>query len=127
MNENSNSLNWFEIPALDLDRARKFYETIFGIQMETMEMMNMKMAMFPYGVESGKAGGALVQSDQNRPAAGGCIIYLNANPDLQEVLNRIPSAGGSILMEKTVISADIGCMAFFTDTEGNQVALHSNR
>jgi predicted enzyme related to lactoylglutathione lyase len=26
MDKNSNSLNWFEIPALDFERAKKFYE-----------------------------------------------------------------------------------------------------
>jgi predicted enzyme related to lactoylglutathione lyase len=36
MVKNSNSLNWFEIPALDISRAAKFYETIFGVKMEQL-------------------------------------------------------------------------------------------
>ena len=42
MDKNSNSLNWFEIPALDLERAKKFYEAIFATELEPIsEMMGM--------------------------------------------------------------------------------------
>jgi predicted enzyme related to lactoylglutathione lyase len=34
MEANTNSLNWFEIPVADIKRAKKFYETIFDIQMD---------------------------------------------------------------------------------------------
>ncbi len=47
MDGTTNSLNWFEIPATDIDRSRKFYETIFDLEMITHEMGDMKMAMFP--------------------------------------------------------------------------------
>ncbi len=33
-----NAISWFEIPATDIDRAQKFYETIFGITMIPMDM-----------------------------------------------------------------------------------------
>jgi len=126
MDKNSNSLNWFEIPALDIERASKFYETIFGIKMEKMqEMMGMKMAGFPADMGNGKASGALVQSAQHKPSMDGCVIYLNANPKIQTVINRIEKAKGKILMPKTQISPEIGYMAFFVDTEGNKVALHA--
>jgi predicted enzyme related to lactoylglutathione lyase len=59
------------------------------------------------------------------PSATGSIIYLNANPDLQNVLDRIEQAGGKVTMPKTSIGQN-GFMAFFTDTEGNIMALHSN-
>ena len=43
-----NALNWFDIPASDLDRAVKFYNTILGAEMTVMEPMpGFKMAMFP--------------------------------------------------------------------------------
>ena len=90
MDKNSNSLNWFEIPALDITRATKFYETIFGITMEKMqEMMGMKMSGFPADMGNGKASGALVQSQQHKPSMDGCVIYLNANPTIQTIIDRI--------------------------------------
>ena len=33
MKTSENALNWFEIPVLDINRAMKFYETIFDIKM----------------------------------------------------------------------------------------------
>ena len=126
MDKNSNSLNWFEIPALDIARASKFYETIFGIKMEKMqEMMGMKMAGFPADMGNGKASGALVQSAQHKPSMEGAVIYLNANPKIQTVIDKIEKAKGKVLMPKTQISPEIGYMAFFVDTEGNKVALHA--
>ncbi|MCF2446639.1 VOC family protein [Dyadobacter sp. CY345] len=120
---NTNALNWFEIPVNDIDRAQKFYETIFEINMQPVEMMGMQMAMFP--TERPKSGGTLVKSPNHKPSTEGAVIYLNANPDLQLVLDRIESAGGQIAMPKTNINPKTGNMAFFTDTEGNMVGLHS--
>ena len=125
MDNNANSLNWFEIPATDIKRAKQFYEAIFGIQMEQQEMMNMKMAFFPYQPQSGKASGALCESDYHKPSMDGAIIYLNGNPDLKTVLDKIESAGGRVIMPKTQITPEIGYMAFFVDSEGNRLALHS--
>ena len=125
MNAQTNSLNWFEIPVTDFERARHFYQVIFSIHMDVDHMMGMKMASFPFTMGSGKANGAIVQSDFHKPSKEGAVIYLNANPDLTEVLNKIEAEGGKIEMPKTKISDDIGYMAFFTDTEGNRVALHS--
>ena len=125
MDAQSNNLNWFEIPATDISRARKFYETIFEIEMSEQEMMNMKMAFFPWEMGSGKAAGGLVQSDMHKPSTDGAVIYLNANPALDNVLGRIESAGGQVVMPKTQISEEIGYMAFFIDSEGNKLALHS--
>lgn len=126
MDAQSNNLNWFEIPALDIDRAKKFYETIFEIEMAAQEMNGMKMAFFPWEMGSGKAAGGLVQSEMHKPSTDGCVIYLNGNPDLQNVLDRIEGAGGNIIMPKTPITDEIGFMAMFIDTEGNRMALHCN-
>ncbi|MEP6950811.1 MAG: VOC family protein [Ginsengibacter sp.] len=126
MDKNSNSLNWFEIPALDIVRAQKFYETIFDVKMEQMqEMMGMKMAGFPADMGNGKASGALVESQMHKPSTDGSVIYLNANPEIQKVIDRIEKASGKVLMPKTQISPEIGYMAFFLDSEGNKVGLHA--
>ncbi|MDR6563048.1 MULTISPECIES: VOC family protein [Arcicella] len=121
----TNALNWFEIPIIDVERAKKFYETIFDIEMIPLEMMSMQMLMFPS--QSPKSGGALVKSPYHTPSTTGALIYLNANPDLQLVLDKIESAGGTVTMPKTNIDPETGNMAFFIDTEGNLVGLHSGQ
>lgn len=122
-----NAISWFEIPTTDINRAQQFYETIFGITMMPMDMPNLKMRMFPLDDMMTQVGGALVDSGgfHKASATDGPLIYLNANPDVQHVLDKVVAAGGSIMVPKTEISPDYGFMAVFMDTEGNRVALHS--
>lgn len=125
MEKNANSLNWFEIPVTDIGRARNFYGTIFNCELDpVMDMMGMKMSNFPWEPGSGKANGGLCQSDMHKPSQEGAVIYLNANPNIQEVIDRIENAGGKVVMPKTQISPEIGYMAFFIDSEGNKIGLH---
>ena len=126
MTNKENSLNWFEISVVDIKRAKKFYETIFGIEMQQQEMMGMQMAFFPYEDMNLKVSGGLVQGPMHKPSADGAKIYLNGNPDLNNALAKVEKAGGKVTIPKTKISDEIGHMAFFIDTEGNTVALHSN-
>ena len=126
MKASANSINWFEISVADIARAANFYEKIFNITMDKQEMMGMHMAFFPWENGSGKANGALVQGEMYVPSPDGVRLYLNGDPDLQVVLDRIPGAGGTIIMEKTAIGDGLGFMAFFIDSEGNVVGLHSN-
>ncbi len=123
----NNAISWFEIPATDLPRAQKFYETIFGIQMIPMDMDNIKMRMFPLDDMNTQVGGAVVDSGGfHKPSlTEGPLIYLNGNPDVQIIMNRVEAAGGKIMVPKTQISPDYGYMAVFVDTEGNRIGLHS--
>jgi predicted enzyme related to lactoylglutathione lyase len=127
MTPKENALNWFEISVKDIKRATKFYETIFGIKLISSDMMGMQMASFPYEDMNGKVSGALVQSPQHKPSTEGAVIYLNGNPDLAGALGKVEAAGGKVAMPKTAISPEIGFMAFFIDSEGNRVGLHSNK
>jgi len=126
MNNQSNSINWFEIPVADLDRAQKFYETVFDVKLDRNDMEQFQMAMFPFEPGNGKATGALVKSEMHIPSQEGVIIYLNANPNLEVALSKVEAAGGKILIPKTQITEEYGHMAFFNDTEGNKMAMHSD-
>ena len=121
------AISWFEIPTTDINRAQKFYETIFGISMVPMDFPNIKMRMFPLDNMMTQVGGALVDSGgfHKASATDGPLIYLNANPDVQNILDRVVAAGGSIMVPKTEISPEYGFMGVFIDTEGNRIGLHS--
>ena len=123
----NNAISWFEIPATELDRAQKFYETIFNVSMIPMDMENIKMRMFPLDDMMTQVGGAVVDSGGfHKPSAtDGPLVYLNANPDVQNVLDRVAAAGGNIMVPKTQISPEYGYMAVIIDTEGNRIGLHS--
>src|ERR1700741_4536177 len=97
-----NAISWFEIPATDLNRATTFYETIFGVKLNVMDMPNIKMRMYPIDDMMG-VGGAVVDSGGfHKPSAtDGPLIYMNGNPDVQNVLDRVEAAGGQIIVPKT--------------------------
>ena len=122
-----NAISWFEIPTSDINRAQQFYETIFGISMTPMDLPNIKMRMFPLDDMMTQVGGALVDSGgfHNASATDGPLIYLNANPDVQNVLDKVEAAGGKTVVPKTEISPEYGFMGVFIDTEGNRIGLHS--
>jgi uncharacterized protein len=120
------AISWFEIPSTNLERATKFYETIFNVQLIPMDTPNIKMRLFPLEDMMG-VGGAVVDSGGfHKPSVtDGPLIYLNGNPDVQNVLDKVEIAGGKIMVPKTEISPEYGYMAVFIDTEGNRVGLHS--
>jgi len=123
----TNAISWFEIPTIDIDRAQKFYEAIFGIQMIPMDMPQLQMRMFPIQDPMTGIGGAITKAEgfYKPSATDGVLIYLNGNPDVQRVLDKVEAAGGKIIVPKTQISPEYGYMAIFVDTEGNRVGLHN--
>ena len=124
----TNATSWFEIPTNDLDRATKFYETILGISLIPMDLPDMKMRMFPVDNPGSGIGGALVHSEGffKPTSSDGVLIYLNGNPDVQLVVDKVAAAGGSVVVPKTEISPEYGYMAVIIDSEGNRIGLHNN-
>ncbi len=120
------TVGWFEIPTADMERAINFYETVFGCKLDRNKMGDFDMAWFPWDDEMKGAGGSLVHHEMYTPSQEGTLVYFSSE-DINTELDRVEDAGGTIMREKTEISPDIGYMAFFTDTEGNRIALHSRK
>ena len=121
------AISWFEIPATDLDRATKFYETLFDVKLTVMDMPQIRMRTFPVEDMMNHISGAVVDNQEfYKPSdTAGVLIYLNGNPDVQNILDKVEAAGGTINMPKTEISPEYGHMALFIDTEGNRIGIHS--
>lgn len=127
----TNVITWFEIPVTDTQRAKKFYETILDVEMRTVQAGdNEELTFFPSDpnviqATSGRVTGVLTKSPQSKPSADGTLVYLNAYPEIQLVLNRVVPAGGAILTPKHLIKA--GYIAVIRDTEGNRIGLHAEQ
>lgn len=126
----TNILTWFEIPVSDTARAKAFYEQILDIEMHTRTIpeTNEVLTFFPYDPDviqatSGRVTGVLTQSGKNSPSSNGTLIYINASPDLQLVLDKVEPAGGKILVPRMQINA--GFIAVILDSEGNRIGLHA--
>lgn len=115
-------ISWFEIPAINFDQSVAFYNHIYEIEMKTLKNGDYTMALFP---SEGGISGAIVCGTGSIPSVTGPLLYLNGGDDLNDVLEKVPIAGGRIIMEKTFIDKDSGYFAVFIDSEGNKLALHS--
>lgn len=124
MDGKSNVLNWFEIPVKDLERAKTFYESIFNMEMAKMEVGEEVLYVFKSG--SGMVSGALIKDENAISSMDGISLYLNANPSIDSILDKIEAAGGKVLIPKRQVSPEIGYIAFFNDSEGNRLGLHGN-
>jgi len=119
-----NSINWFEIPATNFERAKAFYEKLFGVEIQVMPHPEMKYGVLPGDMQGGGVTGGIVQGEGFEPSDKGTLVYLNGGDDLSGPLSRVEDAGGKVVLPKTPIGPN-GFMAHFIDSEGNKVALHS--
>lgn len=126
----TNVLTWFEIPVSDIDRAKKFYETILDIEMVKKFDGPNEAVFFPYDPQvvqatSGRVTGVLSKSKENKPSNSGTVVYINASPRIQTVLDKVEQAGGKIITPKIKIKP--GYIATIQDTEGNTIGLHAEQ
>lgn len=115
-------INWFEIPAVDFDRAVTFYSTILDVDINKGIFQGA-----PHGFLSAApdtVAGAIVLRDDLKPATTGTLIYLNVADQMTAVLERIEPAGGEVILPETAIDPN-GSFAFILDSEGNRIGLHS--
>lgn len=124
----NNVVGWFEVPVTNMERAIKFYETVFDFKLERHQMGPLDMAWFPWKEDGLGAPGSLVKNENYKPSTDGTLVYFTAHSgDLANELARVESAGGKVLLPKRLISEDYGYMALCLDTEGNRIALHSRQ
>ena len=119
-----NPIQWVEISATDIERAKAFYARVFNLEFQFIEMPESKMYMFGEPDKSGSSG-CLVQSASNKPSADGTVVYF-ACEDVGDEASRVEEAGGQLIVPKT----DIGEFGFFAqciDTEGNRIGMHSQK
>jgi uncharacterized protein len=122
---NPNPVGWFEIPVLDLQRARHFYHHVFAVEFEIIEMGADVMAMFPFDHAMAGCSGALVQGPDYEPCSTGTMVYF-ACADVAPTLEKVSHGGGTVLLGKTSIG-EHGYIAVFLDSEGNKVGMHSQQ
>lgn len=121
-------VGWFEIPVTDMDRAKAFYDAVFGIEISIHKMNELVMGWFPFAEgKPGATGSLVLQKDFYVPGADkGVVIYFSSD-DVQIQLDRVEAAGGTVVQPKKAIGGGHGFMAVFMDTEGNRIALHSQQ
>ncbi len=120
-----NLVAFFEIPAVNIQRAANFYGSILGLELEIMDFGHEKMAFFPK--ESGKYPGAISYARGFNPSESGLLLSFYVDK-METALNSIENNGGKVTLPKTKIEADDqGYFSIFIDSEGNKVGLYSDK
>jgi predicted enzyme related to lactoylglutathione lyase len=120
--QRDNRVVWFELPVVNMERAKKFYETIFSLKLNLVQFGPELIAVFPY--EAPAISGCLIEAGGLKPGHG-ALPCLNADPHLDAVLEKVERAGGRIVHPYTDMPPGMGCFARIEDTEGNLVGLHA--
>lgn len=120
------AIQWFEIPALDLERAFLFYSAVLHGNVRKGTFGNGELILFNVPFNSGEAvGGSIVVRPDLKPGAEGSLIYLNAFGKLSDAVVKVEEAGGKILAAEINLGK-FGFAALIIDSEGNKIGLLSN-
>jgi predicted enzyme related to lactoylglutathione lyase len=119
----TDAVNWFELYVDDFNRAKKFYETTLKTTLQESQMEGCQMGVFPCDHING-VGGSITKMGGMTLGAGGTIVYLNVEGDLDGVLQRASANGGAVIKPRLAIG-EHGFIGMIKDTEGNVVGLHS--
>ena len=117
----------FELPMDDQERAKGFYGSVFGWQLQTMQMGegDYTIAMTTpvddktqVPTEPGAINGGLTRREGpvSQP-----VITIGVDA-IDDTLKQIEAAGGNVVQARTEIP-NMGAFAYFTDTEGNVMGL----
>lgn len=109
------TITHFEIPADDVDRARKFYSSLFGWKFK--EVPGMGYWLIETDGEKSVGGGMM-----KRQAPSQVITDYIDVPSIEEYASKAQKLGGKILVPKTSVPG-AGWFAVCLDTEGNVFAI----
>ncbi|NEU10460.1 VOC family protein [Flavihumibacter sp. R14] len=128
----ANLINWLEIPVSDMERAKKFYSAVLqaDIKIDEETAPGLKMGMiYTENMDMKDVGGALIKGAGYTPGESNTLVYLNANETggCDAFLKRVEESGGKITGPTYLITPEIGYCGFFTDSEGNRMAVHSSK
>ncbi|MBV9790747.1 MAG: VOC family protein [Chloroflexi bacterium] len=116
------TITWFEIPAVDFDRAVAFYSTMLDVEINKSAFGGEPHGFLPSA--PGVVSGAVVLRNNFKPASDGALIYLNVAEHMTATIQRVEQAGGTVLTPETSIDPQ-GSFALILDSEGNRIGLHS--
>lgn len=118
-----NPICWFEIYVEDMERAKRFYETVFQVTLTPIDGVDVEMWSFPMDMDHTGAAGSLVKMEDVSSGGNSTLVYFSCEDCATEAA-RVAAAGGRLEKEKFSIG-QYGFIALAVDTEGNRIGLHS--
>jgi len=118
-----NPVRWFEIYVQDMERAKRFYQSVLQAKLEKLNSPALEMWAFPMQRDHTGAAGSLVRMEGVASGGNSTLVYFGCEDCAIEAA-RVTESGGSIHREKMSIG-EYGFIALAIDTEGNMFGLHS--
>jgi uncharacterized protein len=123
----NNPVTWFEIYVDDLERARKFYETVFDVKLKDLPVPEtehpMKILAFPGDLTGEGAAGTLTKIEGVKAGGNNVLLYFRSD-DCSIEEKRIEKAGGKLFKGKVSVGK-FGYICLGYDTEGNMFGILS--
>lgn len=113
---------WVDIPAVDLDRAIRFYSEVLGVEVERQTEDGVAMGVLPHTEDI--VGGSIYLHPTHVPTQSGPLLYFNVNGRLSEATSKVEQNAGKML-EPVHQIGQYGWRSVVQDSEGNRIALHS--
>ena len=114
---------WFEIYVQDMNRSKKFYESVLQGKLEKLDSPGIDMWTFPMEMNTPGTGGALVRMSGVPSGGNSTLVYFGCD-DCSVEEGRVVISGGRIHKNKFSIG-QYGFISLVIDTEGNMFGLHS--
>jgi predicted enzyme related to lactoylglutathione lyase len=115
-------VTWIEIPVNDFDRGVRFYEEVFQVSLQKMDLGDLNMATFP-----DRKAALCCHPQFYHPGQQGAIVYFAPTNDVPAMQERVVASGGEVLIPWRMISPEQGSMALFKDSEGNRIGVRNMR
>jgi hypothetical protein len=115
MMDNNNTLAHFAINADNVDRARAFYEKVFGWKFAAWGPPSFYQIEAKDSPVLGALQGRRELVKGTRMIGFECTIGV---PSIDATEKAVKAAGGKVVLERSVI-VGVGTLMFFQDTEGN--------
>lgn len=119
----NNPVGWFEIYVDDMSRAKKFYESVFGVTLEKLTNSDHEMWAFPGNPSTYGSPGSLVKIDGVPAGRNSVLVYFSC-ADCAVEEKRVLESGGRVAKSKFDIG-QYGAISLVFDSEGNMFGLHS--
>jgi len=111
------SIVWFEIPADNVERAKKFYSGLFGWKIEKFPGGMDYWHIDTGGSDDSPDGGMMPRKHPQQPITNYILVA-----SVNEAAAKVQKLGGTICMSKTAVP-QMGCFVVCQDTEDNMFAL----
>ncbi|MCX5660496.1 MAG: VOC family protein [Planctomycetota bacterium] len=122
-NSAKNRAVWFDVPVAKLDRAIAFYAAMLAVKISKEKFGEMEFAVLEHNDGNGAC---LIVEPASIASDRGLLVYFNVDGRIRAAVAAAEKLGGKVTKPIHAIGPH-GFRAVLVDSEGNRIALHSQK